>query len=160
MKMTYEEKKGRLISRTGWLIMGYIPVVLGVAAFTWAIAVHDWMGIGREHRAEQRSMQSVGISDPPKSQIRLAVHSSNCLVEGTGRMDGTDIWFYVRNKCGHWLKNPQFIYHVEAHDGTVIESAQYNWDGAAQIAPGERREQKISIKPSDRTESVEFWMVE
>jgi hypothetical protein len=161
MRMSYDDKQGRFITRKGWLIISYIPVVVGVAALTWAWAVNDWMGLGVQYRADKRAQQSVGEPDPPKATITLKVHSSNCLVDGNGRIDGTDAWFYVRNKCDHWLdQSPNYLYHVEASDGTVIESGQYAFDGAKQIGPGERREQKVAIKASDRTASVEIWMID
>lgn len=158
--MNYEDKKGRFITRTGWLVMGYIPVVVGVAAITWAMAVHYWMGVGREHRADQRSLHSVGLSDPPKATIKLILHSSPCLVDGRGRIDGTDVWLYIRNQCGHSLDLPNYRYRVEAHDGTVIESGVYAFSGDKSFGEGERREQKLTINADDRTETVEFWMVD
>jgi hypothetical protein len=159
-KMSYEDRAGRFITRKGWLVMAVIPLLLGVAAISWAAAANDWFGVLSRRRIEKRAMQSVGESDPPKNTIKLKVHSSSCLVDGTGRIDGTDVWFYVRNKCDHWLKTPNYLYHVEAADGTVIESGQWAFNGAKQIAPDERREQKVSVDSSNRITSVEIWMVE
>jgi hypothetical protein len=160
-KLTYEDREGRYITRKGWFLIGGTALVFGLAAVVWAAAVHDWAILGIEHRATRRAENSVGEPDPPKAGIALSVHSgAACLVDGTGHIDGEDVWFYITNKCGYWMDHPEYLYHVEAQDGTVIESGTNFFSGAEAFSPHERREQKITITASDRATAVEVWTID
>jgi len=106
-------------------------------------------------------MQSVGISEPPKDPIKVINHSSHCLTVDSSYIDGRKGRFYVKNICDERLKMPNYIYKVKAHDGTVIESGKWAFNGDMGIEPGERREQELFITDNDiRAETVELWMVD
>lgn len=76
-------------------------------------------------------------------------------------MDGDQLQFYTRNTCKRWLELPNFSYRLKAHDGTVIGSERYAFDGDKSIGVGERREQSVSrIGRDNRIENVELWMID
>ena len=142
----------------GRLMLSLIPAALGGAAVLWIIAWLGWIDLTKELRMERRTMQSVGISVLPKTPIQLLAHDGTCLKIQSSYMDGDRLQFYAFNSCRHWLFNPAFYYRVKAHDGTVVDSHEWAFDGDRDLGPQERREQVINLENDDRAEQVELWM--
>jgi len=142
----------------GRLMLSLIPAAFGGAAVLWIIAGFGWIDLTRELRMERRTMQSVGISVLPKSSIGLLAHDGPCLKVDSSYMDGDRLQFYASNSCSHWLYNPAFYYRIKAHNGTVIDSHEWLFNGDSDLAPKERREQFIDLADDSRAEQVELWM--
>ncbi len=145
----------------GRLALAIIPAALGGAGVLWVLTVSGCLDLSHEQRLERRTLQTVGIVSVPKAPVVLVNHDAACLKVESSLMDGDKLVIYVRNKCSRWLEPyPNYSYRVEAHNGSVIDSGRYAFDGDKAIAPNELREQQTSIKKDDRIERVQIYAID
>ena len=156
MRISDEGGRSASARNFGRLALSVIPAALGGAACLWIFAAFGWLDLTQEMRRQQRAMQSVGLAVMPREPIRVLAHDDLCLKVESAYMDGDRLQFYARNTCSHWLKDPNFSYHLKAGDGTVIGSKVYAFDGNRQIGPQERREQWLGVSDDGRTASVDL----
>lgn len=157
MAMRISNENGFEANARNWgrFALSMIPAALGGAAVLWMVAASGCIDLAHEHRLEQRTMQTVGITSAPKVAVTMVNHDDYCMKVESSLMDGDELVMYVRNNCKRWIQFPNYSYRVEAHDKSVIDSGKWAFDGDKAIGPSERREQRVQIKKDDRIEQVE-----
>jgi len=159
-RVSDESGKQAGLRNMGRFFLFMIPSALGGAAILWIIAAFGWIDLTRELRMGQRTMQSVGLSVLPRTPIVLLAHDGLCLKADSSYMDGNRLQFYAKNTCDRWLPSPSFSYRIKAHNGTVIDSHLWAFNGDRAIGPQERREQYVHVDDDRRAETVELWMID
>ena len=133
----------------GRLALSVIPAALGGAACLWLAAASGWIDLTHEITMEQRALNAVGLSIPPREPIKLVFVNDRCLHVESAYLDGDIARAIFRNTCDRQLDRPNYAYKTKAPDGTVLLTGTWAFHGNKWFVAHEKREQKVWLDGED-----------